>query len=94
MRLYPWVPLTFLRKSSFILARELPIQIHPFDDCITRRLFASRWWRSRYLVFEAEHDSGGHFASYEKPVELVRDLRRMFRKEGPAFGVVPHNSGY
>jgi len=46
------------------------------------------------LVFEAEHDSGGHFAAHEKPEELVGDLRKMFGKGGPAFGVVPGKVGY
>ncbi|SJL07287.1 related to epoxide hydrolase [Armillaria ostoyae] len=41
------------------------------------------------LVFESEHTSGGHFAAHEKPHELVDDLRKMFGKDGPAFGVVP-----
>ena len=46
------------------------------------------------MVFQSEHDSGGHFASHEKPQELVGDLRKMFGKDGPAFGVVPGKVGY
>jgi len=46
------------------------------------------------LVFESEHTSGGHFAAYEKPAELVGDLRSMFGKGGPAFGVVSGKTGY
>ncbi|TFY66898.1 hypothetical protein EVG20_g4187 [Dentipellis fragilis] len=46
------------------------------------------------IVFDAEHSSGGHFAATEKPEELVGDLRKMFGKGGPAFGVVPGKSGY
>ncbi|KAJ7681465.1 Alpha/Beta hydrolase protein [Mycena rosella] len=46
------------------------------------------------IVFEGEHESGGHFAAYEKPNELVGDLRKMFGKGGPAFGVVPGQPGY
>ncbi|KAJ7034254.1 Alpha/Beta hydrolase protein [Mycena alexandri] len=46
------------------------------------------------VVYSKEHDSGGHFAAYERPVELVDDLREMFGKGGPAFGVVPGKSGY
>ncbi|KAF9476545.1 alpha/beta-hydrolase [Pholiota conissans] len=56
--------------------------------------FPRRWFKHRHLVFESEHQSGGHFASIEKPNELVEDLRRMFGKGGPAFGVVPGKSGY
>ena len=45
------------------------------------------------VVFESEHDVGGHFAAYEQPEALVDDLRRMFGKEGPAAGVVPKHDG-
>ena len=46
------------------------------------------------IVFESEHESGGHFAAYEKPDLLVGDLRKMFGKSGPAAGVVSGCSGY
>ncbi|OBZ71357.1 putative epoxide hydrolase [Grifola frondosa] len=46
------------------------------------------------VVFEAEHTSGGHFAAVEKHEELVGDLRKMFAKKGPAYGVVRGKSGY
>jgi hypothetical protein len=46
------------------------------------------------VVFESEHDAGGHFAAYEKPEALVDDLRRMFGKGGPAAGVVPGKEGF
>ncbi|KAF9064795.1 alpha/beta-hydrolase [Rhodocollybia butyracea] len=48
----------------------------------------------RGLVFQADHDRGGHFAAYEVPELLVQDLRMMFGKAGPAYGVVPNKSGY
>jgi hypothetical protein len=40
------------------------------------------------------HESGGHFAAYEKPEELVDDVRTMFGRGGPAFDVVKGKSGY
>ncbi|KAF8257162.1 Alpha/Beta hydrolase protein [Lactarius quietus] len=46
------------------------------------------------IVFESEHEVGGHFAAYEQPEALVGDLRKMFAKSGPAAGVVPGCSGY
>jgi hypothetical protein len=46
------------------------------------------------VVFESQHDSGGHFASHEKPELLVQDVRNMFGKKGPAFGIVPGKTGY
>jgi hypothetical protein len=53
-----------------------------------------RWTRTPNLVFEAEHDSGGHFAAHEKPEELVGDLRRMFGRNGPAYEVIKGKTGY
>ncbi|KAJ7617140.1 Alpha/Beta hydrolase protein [Roridomyces roridus] len=54
------------------------------------------WSRSiaNHLVFDREHESGGHFAAYEKPTELSRDLWDMFGRGGPAFGVVKGRDGY
>jgi len=46
------------------------------------------------VVFESEHGAGGHFAAHEKPEELAADLRAMFGKSGPAFGVVNGLAGY
>ncbi|KAI0027972.1 Alpha/Beta hydrolase protein [Vararia minispora EC-137] len=46
---------------------------------------------SRYLgkiVQEVEHEKGGHFAAWEVPELLVDDLRKMFGKGGPAYGLV------
>jgi hypothetical protein len=44
--------------------------------------------QTSYSSRKSERDSGGHFAAYEKPEVLVDDLRKMFRKGGPAAGVV------
>ncbi|EIN12339.1 alpha/beta-hydrolase [Punctularia strigosozonata HHB-11173 SS5] len=46
------------------------------------------------VIFEARHDAGGHFAAYEKPEELVGDLKKMFGKGGPAFGIISGKNGY
>ncbi|KAK0435514.1 Alpha/Beta hydrolase protein [Armillaria borealis] len=57
--------------------------------------FPRLWSRAtEHIIFESEHASGGHFAAYEKPQELVHDLRKMFCKGGPAFGVIPGKTGY
>ncbi|EGO23687.1 hypothetical protein SERLADRAFT_450013 [Serpula lacrymans var. lacrymans S7.9] len=53
------------------------------------------WTRgSGRVVFESEHEDGGHFAAYEKPRELVDDIRKMFQKGGPAYGLVSGSTGY
>ncbi|KAH8983087.1 alpha/beta-hydrolase [Lactarius hatsudake] len=46
------------------------------------------------VVFESEHEVGGHFAAYEQPEALVSDLRKMFGKSGPAGSVVLGCTGY
>ncbi|KAF9476533.1 alpha/beta-hydrolase [Pholiota conissans] len=52
------------------------------------------WTRTPNLVFEVEHDAGGHFASYERPKELVDDLRRMFGRRGPTYNIIKGKSGF
>ncbi|KAJ6455067.1 Alpha/Beta hydrolase protein [Mycena vitilis] len=46
------------------------------------------------VVSESQHDRGGHFAAHEQPELLVADVRKMFGRNGPAFGVVPGKTGY
>lgn len=46
------------------------------------------------VVMQSEHPDGGHFAAWERPEAIVGDLRKMFEKGGPCFGVVPGKSGY
>ena len=53
-----------------------------------------RWYQVPNLVFESDHEHGGHFAAHEMPEALVGDLRNMFKKGGPAFGVVKGQTGY
>ncbi|KAJ7081585.1 Alpha/Beta hydrolase protein [Mycena belliarum] len=50
--------------------------------------------RGSYLNIESPHDHGGHFAAHEEPGLLVDDMRKMFGKQGSAFGVVPGKTGY
>ncbi|KAM5531618.1 hypothetical protein V8D89_014733 [Ganoderma adspersum] len=46
------------------------------------------------LVFEGEHDAGGHFTAFEVPEKLAGDLRKMYGKGGPVYDVVPGKTGY
>ncbi|KAF3117352.1 hypothetical protein TWF103_007490 [Orbilia oligospora] len=46
------------------------------------------------FVFERVHTSGGHFAAWEKPDILAGDLKDMFKKGGPVYGVVRGRDGY
>lgn len=38
------------------------------------------------VVFWREHESGGHFAAWERPEELVGDIRAMYGRDGPIKG--------
>ncbi|KAL1950148.1 hypothetical protein VTO73DRAFT_5271 [Trametes versicolor] len=46
------------------------------------------------VVFESDHNKGGHFAAFEQPEKLASDLRKMYGKGGPAHGVVTGKNGY
>lgn len=55
----------------------------------------STWVRTLgEVVFERDHKDGGHFASWERPDEIVQDLRDMFGRGGGAFGCVKGATGY
>ncbi|KAI9839840.1 MAG: hypothetical protein M1819_000030 [Sarea resinae] len=46
------------------------------------------------VVYEAEYAAGGHFAAHEKPEDIAKDLKAMFGKGGPTYGVVKGKAGY
>ncbi|KAF9468672.1 Alpha/Beta hydrolase protein [Collybia nuda] len=95
LRIYYEVVRSFPEGSSILTMEErtsIPVGHSYFPKEIIS--LPSRWFSSPYLVFESQHESGGHFAAYEKPVELVDDLRKMFGRGGGAFNVVSSSDGY
>ncbi|KAI1078342.1 alpha/beta-hydrolase [Whalleya microplaca] len=79
-RLRAYVPGVKLGFSHF------PLDLH---------VLPSSWVRTLGdVVYEKEHESGGHFAAWERPGELVGDVREMFGRGGGAFGVVKGATGY
>ena len=46
------------------------------------------------LVLNSEYDHGGHFAAWERPDAIIKDLREMFGKQGGAYAVVHGKTGY
>lgn len=46
------------------------------------------------VVYESEYTKGGHFAAWESPEDIVRDLRAMFGKGGPVSGCVGGKDGF
>ncbi|KAJ6571804.1 Alpha/Beta hydrolase protein [Mycena capillaripes] len=83
-------------ESAFFSVQDsstIPLGVSRFPKDIL--VFPKSWTRGiGNIVFDAEHDSGGHFAAYERPEYLADDLRKMFGKGGGAFGVVSEKSGY
>ncbi|KAF7357441.1 hypothetical protein MSAN_01340100 [Mycena sanguinolenta] len=78
-------------NSDSIPTIPLGVSLFPKDAMV----FPKSWPQTMgNIVFEREHEGGGHFAAYEKPNELVDDLRQMFGRGGPAFGVVSGRTGY
>ncbi|KAI0259491.1 Alpha/Beta hydrolase protein [Gloeopeniophorella convolvens] len=67
------------------------ISIFPKEVVRSPRAFLSA---KASIVFESEHEAGGHFAAWEQPEALASDLRAMFGKYGPAANVVSGCSGY
>ncbi|PYH92495.1 alpha/beta-hydrolase [Aspergillus ellipticus CBS 707.79] len=46
------------------------------------------------VVCESEYTKGGHFAAWECPEDVVRDVRAMFGKGGPVCGCVDGRDGF
>ncbi|RVX75201.1 hypothetical protein B0A52_00553 [Exophiala mesophila] len=83
--------LTRLQLRAWQSGVKVGISHFPRDISVLR----STWTRTvGNCVFEKEHASGGHFAAWERPNEIVDDLRTMFGKGGGAYGVVDGKSGY
>ncbi|KAI0741435.1 epoxide hydrolase [Daedaleopsis nitida] len=82
-----------LPMGSGAIWLSVPLGVSFFDGDIMRM---PKSWASMMgkLVFQAAHEKGGHFPGIEQPEALVSDLRKMFGKGGPAFGVVPGKDGY
>lgn len=85
------LPAGDVRSSQNVRPRQLLILI----DTADRLICPFSWVHTMgNVVFESEHEHGGHFAAHENPEALVGDLRKMFGKGGPAFGVVDGRNGY
>lgn len=83
-------------KPSFVLAAcyvDVKLGISRFPKEL---LLRPKLWHHTMgpVVLMNEHDKGGHFAAWEVPDLLVSDIRKMFGKDGGAFGVVEGKTGY
>jgi hypothetical protein len=74
---------------------QLPLPCVPVLPPVPHAELPGRMIRAAHnVVFEGEHAHGGHFAAYEQPLALAGDLRKMFGRGGPAFGVVAGHDGF
>jgi len=84
------------RKESPMLQKNVKYNATPHGvSYFPKEIYSTpkSWIQTGHnLVFVSEHSRGGHFAAHEQPSELVEDLRKMFGKGGPAFGVVKDHS--
>lgn len=66
---------------------DSPVGISRFDKEI---LNMPKLWNRMLgrIVFEREHEKGGHFAAFEVPDLLVGDVRAMFGRGGGAYSIV------
>ena len=77
--------------GKYIPDVKLGLAYFPLDLALPPRT----WGRALGpVVFESEHEDGGHFAAHERPEALVDDLRKMFGKGGGAYGVIEGKDGY
>ncbi|KAJ5229276.1 hypothetical protein N7489_009984 [Penicillium chrysogenum] len=53
-------------------------------------------WAARLgpVVQQKEYSRGGHFAAWEVPDSIIQDLRAMFSKNGPCYGIISGKDGY
>ncbi len=89
-------PLPQATMSTFTLREWVPrvklgLAYFPRDI----RVVPKTWGRTLGPVsYESEHEAGGHFATWEVPEAIAGDLKKMFQKQGPCFGIVEGKSGY
>ena len=86
--------LTFVsreRVSEWIGGVKLGVSRFPKELRVVPRVWARTLAE---VVYEGDHESGGHFVAWECPEQLVEDVRGMFGKGGPCEGVVKGFSGY
>jgi len=72
---------------------DVPLGISRFPEDLV--LLPKSWNQTMgVVVYEREHERGGHFPAWECPEKLVGDLRAMFGKGGGAFGCTGDRDGY
>lgn len=79
-RLSQWIPNVKLGLAHF------PKELTPVPRTWGRTLGP--------VAHESVHKRGGHFAAFERPDAIAEDLRVMFGKKGPCFGLIDGCTGF
>lgn len=71
-------PSAFAAAGAYV---DVPLGISRFLNDL---VFLPKHWNQTLspIVYQAEHDKGGHFAAWEQPGAIVKDLRLMFGTSG------------
>lgn len=78
------------KGTEYVPQVQLGLSYFPKDLCVPPRT----WGRALGpVVFEKDHEDGGHFAAYERPEALSDDLREMFGEGGGAAWVAENFEG-
>ena len=80
MALRQWIPTVKLGVAHF--PREINVVPNTWAETLGP------------VVWQSEHGKGGHFAAWEMPEAIIKDLRGMFGKIGPCYGIVKGREGY
>ena len=72
---------------------DVPIGIARFSKDL---ILLPKLWNQTMgpVILESEHESGGHFAAWERPDAIIKDLCTMFGEGGGAYGCVTGETGY
>lgn len=75
---------------DFVLTGRIPNVLYGVVHMPKEVVAAPKAWTAQMgkVVHETEADRGGHFAAYECPDFIARDVQRMFGKDGGAYGVL------
>ncbi|KAK7193571.1 hypothetical protein DPSP01_000125 [Paraphaeosphaeria sporulosa] len=79
------------RLSEWIGRVKLGLAHFPREITVVPRVWGKTLGN---VVHESVNERGGHFAAWERPDVISKDLRDMFGKKGPLYNVVPGKSGY
>ncbi|KAJ6028209.1 hypothetical protein N7540_003785 [Penicillium herquei] len=83
--------LSYMKLMEYIPDVKIGFMHLPREISVVPRTWAAAMGP---VVQQTEHDHGGHFAAWEVPEVIARDLQMMFGKGGSCFGIISERDGY